>query len=120
MKFINRTTRSAYLEMVNQDGDRELMFTLEAGQSYTATTLEKTYWFATMNRETDEGKKIISCRRGCGRSHGLSRTSLVETLAILRIFWFWMFVMNRTFEVIREIMVKIRMKIRKYSHLPIK
>ena len=55
VKFINRTTRSAYLEMVNQDGDRELMFTLEAGQSYTATTLEKTYWFATMNRETDEG-----------------------------------------------------------------
>ena len=45
--------------MVNQDGDRELMFTLEAGQSYTATTLEKTYWFATMNRETDEGKKFI-------------------------------------------------------------
>ena len=58
VKFINRTTRAAYLEVINQDGDRELKFALEGGQSYTTTTLEKTYWFATMNRETDEGKRL--------------------------------------------------------------
>jgi len=55
VKFINRTTRTAFLEMVNQDGDRELRYTLEAGQASTVVTQEKTYWITTMNRETDEG-----------------------------------------------------------------
>lgn len=55
VKFINRTSRPAYLEMVSSTGDRELKHTLPAGQSWTAVTQEKTYWITTMNQDTDEG-----------------------------------------------------------------
>ena len=55
VKFINRTSRPAYLEMMNREGDRELKYTLAAGQSWTTATEEKTYWITTMDRETDEG-----------------------------------------------------------------
>lgn len=55
VKFINRTSRPAYLEMMNREGDRELKYTLAAGQSWTTSTEEKTYWITTMDRETDEG-----------------------------------------------------------------
>ncbi|XP_066923649.1 uncharacterized protein [Clytia hemisphaerica] len=55
VKFINRTSRPAYLEMVNPEGDRELKHTLEAGQSWTTCTQEKTFWITTMDQETDEG-----------------------------------------------------------------
>jgi len=55
VKFINRTSRPAYLEMVNGDGDRELKYTLNAGASRTVITQEKTYWITTMNQDTDEG-----------------------------------------------------------------
>ncbi|XP_057291478.1 uncharacterized protein LOC130614099 isoform X2 [Hydractinia symbiolongicarpus] len=55
IKFINRTSRPAFLEMINSEGDRELKYTLAAGQSWTVATQEKTYWITTMDRETDEG-----------------------------------------------------------------
>ena len=55
VKFINRTSRPAFVEMVNSEGDRELKHTLGAGQSWTVVAQEKTYWIATMNQETDEG-----------------------------------------------------------------
>ena len=55
VKFINRTSRPAYLETINNEGDRELQHTLNPGGSRTVITEEKTYWIATMNRDTDEG-----------------------------------------------------------------
>lgn len=55
VKFINRTSRPAYLEMINREGDRELKYTLAAGQSWTTLTQEKTFWITTMDKETDEG-----------------------------------------------------------------
>ena len=55
VKFINRTSRPAYLETINSEGDRELQYTLNPGGSRTVITEEKTYWIATMNRDTDEG-----------------------------------------------------------------
>ncbi len=55
VKFVNRTSRSAFIELVDSDGNRELRQTVEAGKEWTVSTFEHTYWVATANRETDEG-----------------------------------------------------------------
>ena len=55
MKFVNRTSRAAFLECINYEGNRELRQTIEAGKEWTVSTFEQTYWVATANRETDEG-----------------------------------------------------------------
>ena len=40
---------------ISSTGDRELKHTLAAGQSWTTSTQEKTFWITTMDQETDEG-----------------------------------------------------------------
>jgi len=55
VKFVNRTSRPAFIDCINNEGSRELRQTIEAGKEWTVSTFEQTYWVATTNRETDEG-----------------------------------------------------------------
>eukprot|EP00112_Aurelia_sp_Birch-Aquarium-sp1_P003318 Seg1370.13 transcript_id=Seg1370.13/GoldUCD/mRNA.D3Y31 product="von Hippel-Lindau disease tumor suppressor" protein_id=Seg1370.13/GoldUCD/D3Y31 len=55
LKFVNRTSRAAFIECIDYEGNRELRQTIEAGKEWTVSTFEQTYWVATANRETDEG-----------------------------------------------------------------
>ncbi|XP_065676206.1 uncharacterized protein LOC100196999 isoform X2 [Hydra vulgaris] len=55
VKFINRTSCRAFLEIIKEDGERELKHTLKAGETFTTVTQEKTYWISVMDKETDEG-----------------------------------------------------------------